>query len=70
MRTNETAETEDALSAAAPFPGESAPMLMMRSCPHCGIETTEMVCFVCGKQTLDQATYEWLTSPNPSGSEC
>ena len=45
-------------------------MLTMRSCLHCGIETTEMVCFVCGKPTIDQATYEWITSPNPSGSEC
>jgi len=70
MLTNDGIETEADLDAAAPFPGEPQATLTIRSCLHCGIETTEPTCFVCDQPTIDQATYDWLTSSNPSGSDC
>jgi hypothetical protein len=70
MRTNNGVETDTDLQAAAPFPGEPQAMLVMRSCLRCGIETTELTCFVCGRATVDEATYDWMTSSNPSGSDC
>jgi hypothetical protein len=42
----------------------------LKSCPRCGIESTEESCFNCGRPLVDQATYDWLRSPNPSSSEC
>jgi hypothetical protein len=70
MRTNHSVEPESDLEAAAPFPGEAQALLVMRSCRRCGIETTELTCFVCGRATIDDATYDWMTSSNPSGSDC
>jgi hypothetical protein len=62
----------DDLGTAAPFPGSQQPVLAatLKSCPVCGIESTEELCFNCGRPLVDQATYDWLQSPNPSSSEC
>ena len=70
MRMHNGVEPDSELPAAAPFPGEAQAMLIMRSCLGCGIETTELACFVCGHATIDEATHDWLINPNPSGSEC
>jgi hypothetical protein len=63
---------QDDLGTAAPFPGAPQPVLAaaLKSCPRCGIESTEELCFNCGRPLVDQATYDWLQSPNPSSSEC
>jgi hypothetical protein len=60
------------LATAAPFPGAQRPVLAaaMKSCPRCGIESTEELCFNCQTPLVDRATYDWLQSPNPSRSEC
>ena len=63
---------QDDLGTAAPFPGAQHPVFAaaLKSCPRCGIESTEELCFNCGRPLVDQTTYDWLQSPNPSSSEC
>jgi len=58
--------------SAPPFPGDQHPALaaLLKSCPKCGIESTEEFCFNCGRPLVDQALYDWLASSNPSNSEC
>jgi hypothetical protein len=62
----------DELATAAPFPGTPRPLLTAtsKSCPRCGIESTEELCFNCGRPLVDRATFDWLKSANPSNSEC
>jgi len=68
----DSTQQNDDLAAAAPFPGAQQPVLAaaLKSCPRCGIESTEELCFNCGRPLVDRATYDWLQSPNPSNSEC
>jgi hypothetical protein len=65
-------EERDALGLASPFPGAQHPGLAaaLKSCPRCGIESTEELCFNCGRPLVDRATFDWLQSPNPTSSEC
>jgi hypothetical protein len=63
---------QDNLGTAAAFPGPQHPVFAaaLKSCPVCGIESTEELCFNCGRPLVDEATYGWLRSPNPTHSEC
>jgi len=72
MTSASSPEDHEDLRTAAPFPGAQQPVLAaaLKSCPHCGIESTEELCFNCGRLLVDQATYDWLQNPNPSSSEC
>jgi hypothetical protein len=72
MTSDPTPRPGDELLLAAAFPGTTRPILAaaMKSCPHCGIESTEERCFNCGRPLVERAIFDWLRSPNPSNSEC